>query len=158
MLKYITVGSMVLLMLAGCGGENSPLNSSGSNSSEVESGSSGIVAGAMEPSLTLEAKEDGRVTFSYEIQNQTENIQTIHFPSSQKYDYKLYDDKGNHIQTYSADKSFVKQEEELEVKQAEVLDYTITVDQLTAGTYTLEVWLATEGQGDYKQSIKFTID
>ncbi|TKD68775.1 BsuPI-related putative proteinase inhibitor [Pseudalkalibacillus hwajinpoensis] len=157
MLKYFTVGTMVLLMLSGCGEENSSMNTN-SNTSEQVSGSSGIVAGSMEPSLTLETKENGKVTFQYTIQNQTEQVQTITFPSSQKYEYKLYNEKGAHLKTYSADKSFVKQEEVLKVKQAEILEYPITIDQLSPGTYKLDVWLATEGKGDYKTTIDFTIE
>lgn len=156
MVKYFTVGTMVLLMLSGCGEENSSMNTN-KNTSEQVSGSSGIVAGSMEPSLTLEEQENGRVIFLYTIQNQTEQVQTITLPSSQKYEYKLYNEKGDHLETYSADKSFVKQEEVIKVQQAEILEYPITIEQLSPGTYTLDVWLATEGEGDYKKTINFTI-
>ncbi|MGB8000566.1 MAG: BsuPI-related putative proteinase inhibitor [Anaerobacillus sp.] len=156
MLKYITMGTMVLLLLSGCGEENTSMNV---NSSTNEStGSSGIVAGSIEPSLSLEKKGNGKAIFQYTIQNQTEQVQSIHFPSSQKYDYKLYNKAGDTLQTYSADKSFVKEEEDVELKQAEVLEYTFTIDQLSPGPYTLEAWLATEGEGDYKTTIDFTID
>ncbi|MGA9287302.1 MAG: BsuPI-related putative proteinase inhibitor [Anaerobacillus sp.] len=156
MLKYITTGTMVLLLLSGCGEENTSMNV---NSSTNEStGSSGIVAGSIEPSLSIEKTGNGKAIFQYTIQNQTEQVQSIHFPSSQKYDYKLYNKAGDNLQTYSADKSFVKKEEDVELKQAEVLEYTITIDQLSPGSYTLEAWLATEGEGDYKTTIDFTID
>ncbi|MDQ0484190.1 BsuPI-related putative proteinase inhibitor [Guptibacillus hwajinpoensis] len=157
MVKYFTVGTIVLLMLSGCGEENSSMNTN-NNKSEQVSGSSGIVAGSMEPSLTFEEQENGTATFLYTIQNQTEQVQTITLPSSQKYEYKLYNEKGEHLKTYSADKSFVKKEEVFKVKQAEILEYPITIDQLSKGTYTLDVWLATEGAGDYKKTINFTIE
>lgn len=163
MFKYLAVGSLTLIALTGCGEENVSLNSSNGNNSNTEevsngsSGSSGIVAGSMEPSLTLESTKDGKATFSYSIQNQTEKVQTVVFPSSQKYDYKLYNEAGDHLKTYSANRSFIKEIKKVQVKQAETLDYTISLDQLSSGSYTLEVWLTVEGESDYKKTIDFTI-
>ncbi|MFK3961293.1 BsuPI-related putative proteinase inhibitor [Guptibacillus hwajinpoensis] len=157
MLKYVMIGTMVLLTLTGCGEENTTMNTN-NNTSEQVSGSSGIVAGSLEPTLQLETTESGAATFLYRIQNQTERVQSIHFPSSQKYDYTLSNEQGEVLKTYSATKSFLKEEENVKLKQAESLEYTIIVDELTPGSYTLEVWLATDGEGQFKQSIDFTID
>ena len=153
------VGTMVLLTLTGCGEENATMNTNTTNNtSEQVSGSSGIVAGSLEPTLQLETTESGAATFLYRIQNQTERVQSIHFPSSQKYDYTLSNEQGDVIKTYSATKSFLKEEENVTLKQAESLEYSIIVDELTPGSYILEVWLATDGEGQFKQSIDFTID
>ena len=155
MFKYAMIGTIVLLTLSGCGEENSLMNTSNESSEQV-SGSSGIVAGSLEPTLTLTATENDTATFLYRIQNQTEQVQTIHFPSSQKYDYTLSNEEGEALKTYSANKSFVKEEENVELKQAEVLEYTIMIEDLKPGSYTLDMWLATEEQ--YKQTINFSID
>ncbi|WP_226659544.1 BsuPI-related putative proteinase inhibitor [Guptibacillus hwajinpoensis] len=155
MLKYVMIGTMVLLTLAGCGEENSLMTTNNKSSEEVSGGSSGIVAGSLEPTLTLQDIQHDTATFLYRLQNQTEQVQTIHFPSSQKYDYVLSDDKGEALKTYSANKSFVKEKENVELKQAEVLEYTIMIEDLAPGNYTLEMWLATDEQ--YKQTIEFSI-
>lgn len=154
MLKYVMIGTMVLLTLAGCGEENSFMTTKNESSEEV-SGSSGIVAGSLEPTLTLKGVEKDTATFLYRLQNQTEQVQTILFPSSQKYDYVLSNDKGDALKTYSANKSFVKEKENVELKQAEVLEYTIMIEDLEPGNYTLEMWLASEKQ--YKQTIDFSV-
>ncbi|WP_273835628.1 BsuPI-related putative proteinase inhibitor [Guptibacillus sedimenti] len=156
MVKYAMIGTMVLLTLSGCGEENSLMMNTKNESSEQVSGSSGIVAGSLEPTLTLTATENETATFLYRIQNQTEQVQTIHFPSSQTYDYTLYNDEGEALKTYSANKSFVKEEETVELKQAEVLEYTITIEDLKPGSYTVDMWLATEEQ--FKQTVNFSIE
>ncbi|MCA0989102.1 BsuPI-related putative proteinase inhibitor [Guptibacillus algicola] len=165
MFKYLAIGSIALMTLTGCGEGNESMNSTnnGTNASEEvtsesSSGSSGIVAGSMEPSLTLESTHNGKATFTYRIQNQTEKVQTVTFPSSQKYDYKLYNEEGEVLKTYSANKSFIKEIQTAEVKQAETLDYTITLDSLPNGSYTLEIWLTVEGDDDYMKKIDFTIE
>ncbi|WP_377891298.1 BsuPI-related putative proteinase inhibitor [Alkalihalobacillus sp. R86527] len=168
MFKYVAIGSIALMTLTGCGEGNESMNSTNngndvseevtSESTSGSSGSSGIVAGSMEPSLTLESTDNGKAIFTYRIQNQTEKVQTITFPTSQKYDYKLYNEKGESLKTYSANKSFIKETEIAEVKQAEKLDYTITLDSLSSGSYTLEIWLTVEGEDNYKKKIDFTIE
>ncbi|WP_165999797.1 BsuPI-related putative proteinase inhibitor [Bacillus sp. Cs-700] len=155
MVKYAMIGTMVLLTLSGCGEENSLMNTTNESSEQV-SGSSGIIAGSLEPTLTLTATKNDTATFLYRIQNQTEQVQTIHFPSSQTYDYTLFNDEGEALKTYSATKSFVKEEENVELKQAEVLEYTIMIEDLKPGSYTLDMWLATEEQ--FKQTVNFTIE
>lgn len=155
MLKYAMIGTMLLLTLAGCGEEDSFLNTNNKSSEEV-SGSSGIVAGSLEPTLTLKAIKNNTATVLYRLQNQTEQVQTIQFPSSQKYDYVLSNDKGETLKSYSANKSFAKEKENVELKQAEVLEYTIMIEDLSPGDYTLEMWLATDEQ--YKQSINFSVE
>ncbi|WP_270182520.1 BsuPI-related putative proteinase inhibitor [Alkalihalobacillus sp. CinArs1] len=164
MLKYLAIGSIALLTLTGCGEGNESMNSTNNGNGKAEevntgaTGSSGIVAGSMEPSLTLDSISNGQATFTYKVQNQTEKVQTVVFPSSQKYDYKLYNEEGEVLVTYSANKSFIKQVEKEEVKQADTLEYTITLDSLAKGSYTLEIWLAVENEEDFKKTIDFTVE
>ncbi|TLS38171.1 BsuPI-related putative proteinase inhibitor [Pseudalkalibacillus caeni] len=149
---------LFLLLLTSCGekqkatGENTnPPN----ENNEQHNG--GIAAGSLEPSLDLMSSEKSSFVFQYQIKNQTEQVQQITFPSSQQYDYVLKDKNGDALKQYSEGKMFTQAVKQVELAQAESMEFEIELSDLKPGTYTLEVWLTANGEKDYRQSVEFDV-
>jgi len=78
--------------------------------------------------LTLRASEPVKLTF----------------PSSQSYDLRIVNDKGESVYTWSADKLFAQVVREEQVGPGErTWQLEFPVNQFTAGKYTAEAWLTT---------------
>lgn len=149
-IKLIALFSTLLLFIAGCG-------TAANDGKEEEPGNTnggGIVAGEMVQSI----REIGDYQFNLTIQNNTEQIQTLTFSSSQDYDYQIKDSSGEVLYTYSADKTFLQAIEEEILKQGERLEFQIDATEaltyLEKGDYILEAWVTANDVSD-KVTIEF---
>jgi hypothetical protein len=118
----------------------------------------GIVAGQLTPSLEKVMKE-GKLTYIFTIKNDKEVEDVLKYTSSQQYDYKLIDSKGNIAYTYSMDKLFMQAISEQTVKQGEVIQFEIDLSEdlkkLAPGTYQFEVWSTATDRDDLKAKSEF---
>ncbi len=76
--------------------------------------------------------EDGALTMSLAIRNNTDKAIVINHTSGQQYDFKLFDAEGNNLYTWSADKMFIAVMNEAEIAPGEEVVFSDTLD---TGTY-----------------------
>lgn len=118
----------------------------------------GIVAGQLTPSLEKVMKE-GKLTYIFTIKNDKDVEDVLKYTSSQQYDYKLIDSKGNIAYTYSMDKLFMQATSEQTVKQGEIVQFEIDLSEdlkkLAPGTYQFEVWSTATDREELKAKSEF---
>lgn len=82
--------------------------------------------------VTATYKEDnGSLTLSLSVANKSGETIKINHTSSQKFDFKLFDLKGDILYTWSADKFFSMALTSTEIKNGETADYSIVLDSAT---------------------------
>jgi archaellum component FlaG (FlaF/FlaG flagellin family) len=118
----------------------------------------GIVAGKLTPALENVVKE-GKLTYIFTIKNDKEVDDVLKYTSSQQYDYKLVDSKGNIAYTYSMDKLFMQALSEQTLKPGEIVQFEIDLSEdlkkLSPGTYQFEVWSTATDREDLKAKAEF---
>lgn len=120
--------------------------------------SGGIVAGSIEPKLSVMEQKTGSTLMRYELKNQTEQVKTFEFTSGKKFDYIITDKSGKKVYQYSQDHMFTQSLSKITLKQGEVFTQDIMVKNLPAGTYTIEIWLTAKNEeNNYRQKKTFEI-
>jgi len=157
-LKAISTAVLVIT-LVGCGTTVSKDEEEKNNSGSGD-GNSGIVAGSVVPSLTLEGPAEN-YQYIFELKNDTTEDVTLTMNSSQNFDYHIINEAGTGVYTYSANKIFTQMLQEKILKPGEThemkIDATEGLLNLPAGTYTLEVY-STANEGEYKASTEIVYD
>jgi hypothetical protein len=74
----------------------------------------------------------GALTMSLVIENNTKDVVTLNHTSGQKYDFKLFDDKGENVYTWSADKMFIAALGTTELQPGEKIEFS---DMIDSGAY-----------------------
>lgn len=105
-----------------------------------------------------EISENGSKTFDFIIENVTEEIVTLSFGTSQRYDYEIFNQENIQVYHYSEGKSFLQVLEDIQLEPGQHLNYEITIPSLEAGEYTLVVRLAARGYGQLRQTTTFTVN
>lgn len=151
--KKILVLSLILILSSGCGQDKTikPVDAT----SASPSGQKAIVAGNMEPSLSIQQQNNG-IVFTFTVKNQTEHVMTYNFNTSQTYDYIIKDAKGNIVKQYSKGRMFAQHTSTVHIKQGEALTYHDSVKNLPLGSYTMTIWL-TANEGNPKVSQNFEL-
>jgi hypothetical protein len=72
---------------------------------------------------------DGKLTMSLKIRNSTDKAITIRHTSGQKFDFKLFDDKGENVYTWSADKMFITLVNETKINPGEQIVFSDTLQE-----------------------------
>jgi hypothetical protein len=72
--------------------------------------------------------QDGSIRMSLTIRNQTDAPILISHTSGQKFDFKLFDTKGNNVYTWSADKMFIAALTETGIGAGEEIAFSDTID------------------------------
>lgn len=81
----------------------------------------------------------------------------LDFPSSQVFDIRVKDEKGETVYFWSADKIFLAALQSLEVN-GEKNFATVIPGLNRAGRYTIEAWLTTMGSQPFKASTEFVVE
>ena len=105
-----------------------------------------------------EISENGSKKFNLIVENITEDTQILHFGTSQRYDYEIYNRDNELVYHYSDGKSFLQVIEEIELKPEERLNYEITIPTLDPGEYTLVASLVAKHYGGQRQIIQFKVN
>jgi hypothetical protein len=71
---------------------------------------------------------------------------TLVFPSGQRYDLRIWNDKGESVYAWSAEKLFIQALSSEQVTGERTFTFTATVPNLPAGRYVAEGWLATQSR------------
>jgi hypothetical protein len=99
-----------------------------------------IVAGSIEAKVTPAVSNDGKQHFVFTLKNQTEQVQSIKFNSTQRYGYLITDENGKQVKLWPMGIMFGYVVSTVELKQGEELTYPIVVDSLPKGVYSIKVW------------------
>ncbi|BAU29034.1 copper amine oxidase-like protein [Aneurinibacillus soli] len=117
-----------------------------------DGGQGGIVAGKLETVLGY----DGADSLVFSMKNQTEQEQTLTFTSGKKFDYVIWNEKGEQVRQYSKDKMFTAVMSKLVLKQGQEETFTAPLEGLPAGTYKVKFWVTAQG-ADVSQTITFRV-
>lgn len=93
----------------------------------------------------------------YKIHNDSEEKLVLSFSTSQRYDYRLKNDRAIVIETYSKDKLFMQVTSEIILQPGEQFSESVRLPGLKAGKYTIEIWLTSTGKEDFKKELEFEI-
>jgi hypothetical protein len=127
------------------------------SSEDIESNDNqGIWQGNIGATLVQYEHED-KISFKYEIRNHKKKPIEINFSSGKQFDFIIKDENGEKVYQHSDDRMYIQALKTIELKQGEALTYEIPVSQFDPGEYTIEVWLTSTSEEQYKLVEKFTI-
>ncbi len=160
--KVLSSVTLATLIIAACGTADDNENVGGSPDTGYEEEpktdldfSDSIV------SAELVAKENGAVTYEFQLTNQTDEDVDLTFSSLQEYDYILKDEEGTTVFQYSEGRMFgeVFVEKTIEANEtyAVEVDLSDAAQALEDGTYTLEVWSVANELDGVRSSIEVTL-
>jgi hypothetical protein len=84
--------------------------------------------GGVDVSASSWLVKGGALVMSLTVRNNTDKEIVINHDSGQKYDFKLFNDKGSNVYTWSADKSFILTTGVTVLKPGESLEFSDTLD------------------------------
>lgn len=96
-----------------------------------DGGKEGIWQGSLEGKLTY----DGKGSLIYTVKNQTEREQMLQFNTGQKYDYIIWNEKGEKVKQYAEGRQFTQALSTESLKQGEEKTYTAPLAPLPKGEY-----------------------
>ena len=110
---------------------------------EVEGGAENENDGTFETSLTLSEVTDV-LNIQFTLSNPTAEEKTITYPSGQTFDYQIFNEAGENVYTWSANKSFIQALSEVSLAADEDIVYedqfdykNMSGEAFGAGTYLL---------------------
>ncbi|WP_216827515.1 BsuPI-related putative proteinase inhibitor [Alkalihalobacterium elongatum] len=149
MKKFFVFLLAIGMMLTGCG--------LGSEKASQDSNSGGdqMIDGDMVISLV----EESPLVFNYEVMNQSGEVVTMEFSSSQRIDYSVTTKSGKEVFLFSSVSTFLQALGEEELNEGEKLEYTIDLNDLDLklGEYSLSVWMTPMDGSKYKVIKEFAI-
>jgi hypothetical protein len=83
---------------------------------------------------------------------------TIVFPSSQDFDFSIWDSRGNSVYTWSADKVFLPVVRRIELSGKKTWTVPLPVENLRPGRYLVDGWLTTEEGRVFRAIVPLTVD
>jgi hypothetical protein len=114
-----------------------------------------IVAGTLEPKVTVTHTKDANYKWVFTVKNQTEKEQIVNISAS-KFDYILKKD-GVKIEHFTENKNYIMLYLETTLKQGEELIYSGEFTDLKPGKYELEIWLTDSNWPNAKSKIEFEV-
>ncbi len=147
--KVLSSVTLATLLIAACGTADDNENVGGSPDTGYEDrGDAGEGSGEFtyDGSIAVElvAKENGDVTYEFQMTNETDEDIELSFSSLQEYDYILKDEARNTVYQYSDDRMFGEAFVEKTIAANDTyvveVDLSEALEKLEDGTYTLEVW------------------
>ncbi|ANU15326.1 intracellular proteinase inhibitor (BsuPI) [Planococcus halocryophilus Or1] len=138
-----------VLFLAACGTEKSDENDSDSGEPMTEeTETNGEEVAEMKPAI--EQINDN--TYRYSLVNNTGEVQTFEFTSSQRFDFSLTNDSGEVAFLFSSVSTYAQALGEERVDDGDKLSYDLEIPplDLEPGTYELAAWLTPRSGNMYK--------
>lgn len=81
----------------------------------------------------------------------------LQFPSGQEFDIVIWNERGERVYVWSADKIFVQALHTIEVHGERNWTARVNLDNIPPGTYTAEAFLTNSGPGRYAGMVTFTV-
>ncbi|HEX7064019.1 MAG TPA: BsuPI-related putative proteinase inhibitor [Bacillales bacterium] len=152
-----SIGVMIMILLSfsllgGCG-ESQP--DDGDQGEGSKNKGSGFAAGEIQTWVEYNQKGD-TLLFTFHLKNQTENVQTFHFNTGQRFDFIIKNNQDEKVVQYSEGRMFTQAIGTEKLKQAEELTYKTKVTGLAPGQYTVTFWLAAKEEQP-KATLTFTV-
>ncbi|WP_217586463.1 BsuPI-related putative proteinase inhibitor [Lentibacillus saliphilus] len=97
---------------------------------------------------------DGQTKALYSIENTGNNTITLHFTTSQLYDYEITDANQNLVYKYSDGKRFLQVLKDERIEPGESLEYEIMLPKLEKGRYTLVVYSAAKDLANSRETLE----
>jgi hypothetical protein len=144
-----------LRMVAKAFNQSLSYDSTTNTASMVDAVKTPIVAGSIEAKVVPTDSSDGKQHFLFSLKNQTEQVQSITFNSTQRYGYVITDENGKQIKLWPMGIMFGYVVSTVELKQGEELTYPITIDSLPKGVYSIKVWSSADEK--YNAVTKFEV-
>lgn len=148
--------------LVGCGMTVENQVEEGKTGSEVteKPTNEGIVEGSLK--TMIEKVEGTAYKYTFTIQNDKTEDQTLVFPSSQEYDYSITNEEGEVLYTFGMDKSFLQSITEKVLKPGERLEFEIDLaeglQKVESGKYTVEIWPTIQESDGLKSKVEIQYD
>ncbi|MBM7645197.1 hypothetical protein JOD45_001408 [Scopulibacillus daqui] len=111
--------------------------------------------GRIETRLAYEQK-DHKVSFKFQVKNQTGHAVTYHFPTTQRYDFKIKDTSGKVVKHFSEGRFFGQMTGTLTLEHGETKAFETEVSDLKPGQYTITFWL-TAAESQPSTTINFKV-
>ncbi|WP_096200541.1 BsuPI-related putative proteinase inhibitor [Bacillus sp. FJAT-45350] len=150
-MRIVTLLFIIGFLLTGCGVGSEQTSEDETSNENVNE----IVAGEMSASLT----EERPLVFQYQVTNQTENVVTLNFSSSQRIDFSVETKTGDNLFLFSSVATFLQTLGKEEIIQGESLEFEITLHDinLSQGEYILAAWMTPKDGETYKVTKEFIV-
>lgn len=124
--------AVVLKLIYGCG-DGMLLPKQGANRAEAVTVAGRLVdlVSSLKGNVDVSAsktEENGTLRLSLTIMNISDKTITINHKSGQKYDFRIFDEKGETLYTWSADKFFIMALTTTEIKAGGKIEFAVTLD------------------------------
>lgn len=137
----LAIGIIAYVFINNTSNEAEDENNSGDNNvtapkEELDDGNS------VDTSLqfSLEANGDAGEAYIYKVRNEGEEMETLSFTTSQRFEYEISD--GNEVvNKYSSDKAFMQVLEDITIEPGEELTFDVPLPDLEPGEYTITIFL-----------------
>ena len=156
MIKKMWFGAMILfiftLILTACGTESGNPDEPEDNDTEEPADDDGVSGGISEDGMLPQIEQLDDDLYRYSVTNENDEAMTFEFTSGQRFDFALFNDSGEQEFLMSSVSSFIQALGEETVAPGEQLSYEFEIpplDDLEAGTYTLQAWLTPSDGADY---------
>lgn len=116
-----------------------------------------LVQYQIETSISKEETADG-ISIIYEMQNVGEQDIRLQFPSSQEYDYEIYNEAGDVVYRYSDEYMFAQVIRNVLFAKGKSLTFVAQLPQLEKGEYKIVMWAAARDMDQYKEELTFRIE
>jgi len=137
----LTVFSIAIIIVAcGCGKDSSQTGSASQPKKSVEKS---VFINDTKMTLSIlkgKFSQSEIIPLRLRLTNTSDQKITLHFPSSQKFDFSVKDKDGNEIWRWSANKSYAMSLTTLEIKPGEHQDFFAKIEAgvLKSGSYSVE--------------------
>lgn len=106
----------------------------------------------IESSITKKEGKNG-ISIIYELQNNGDQDIRLQFPSSQEYDYEIYNEKGDLVYRYSDEHVFSQVISNVLFAKGQTLTFVAELPKLEKGEYKIIIWPAARGLEGLKEEI-----
>lgn len=150
-MKKVVLLFLLSIVTTGCGTTGQESKGDGQSGSQ-----NGIVAGEVVPSLN----EKSPLVYEYIVKNQTEEVITLEFTSSQRFDYSVQTKDGKDVYLFSSVASFMQATGEEVLEQGGELVYEFDLNEigLEPGEYIVKSWMTTKEGKNYGISKEFVVE
>lgn len=83
---------------------------------------------------------------------------TLVFPSSQDFDFSIWDSRGDSVYTWSADKIFLPVVRRIEFSGKRTYNVPLPVENLAPGRYLVDGWLTTDEGRVFRATVPLLIE
>nr|WP_304216791.1 BsuPI-related putative proteinase inhibitor [Fredinandcohnia onubensis] len=111
----------------------------------------------IETSISKKEMNNG-ITIIYELHNAGDQDINLQFPSSQEYEYEIYNEAGDLIYRYSDEYVFTQVIRDVLFGKGKTLTFVAGLPKLEKGNYRISFWVAAKGLDTLKEELTFRVE